>query len=170
MFLGSIWSKKDINRGEYVPGFVECIKGDTIKYEFNFKLNKILPDSINGLPRVLPLPYPYAYGFIPGIKSMDGDYLDSFFISSRIVDYGDQLNFEPRIAIFMTDNGVEDTKLICVEQDINLNHKLISEIIFFLENYSKDRIKIDSIIDIKNFKKFSKELYKYQSYNINQQK
>ena len=78
MFLVLIWSKKDINSGEYVPGFVECIKGDTIKFEFNFKLNKILPDSTNGLPRVLPIPYPYAYGFIPGIRSLDGDFLDSF--------------------------------------------------------------------------------------------
>lgn len=163
MFLVLIWSKKDINSGEYVPGFVECIKGDTIKFEFNFKLNKILPDSINSLPRVLPIPYPYAYGFIPDIKSLDGDFLDSFFISSGVVNYGNQLNFEPKIAIFMTDNGEEDTKLICVEQDFKLDNKSISEIVFFLENYSKDRIKIDSIVKIKSFNKFSKKLNKYQN-------
>jgi inorganic pyrophosphatase len=163
VFLVLIWLKKDINSGEYVPGFVECIKGDTIKFEFNAKLNKILPDSVNGLPRVLTIPYPYAYGFIPVIKSLDGDFLDSFFIGSSSINYGDQLNFEPKLAIFMTDNGVEDTKLICVEQDFELDNKSITEIVFFLKNYSKDRIKIDSIIEIKNFKKFSKKLNKYQN-------
>ncbi len=52
----------------------------------------------------------------------------------------------------MTDNGEEDTKLICVEQDFKLDNKSITEIIF-LENYSKDRNKIDSIIKIKSFQK-----------------
>ena len=160
--------RKDINSGEYVPSFVECIKGDTIKFEFNFKLNKILPDSINGFTRVLPIPYPYAYGFVKGIKSLDGDFLDSFFISSKSINYGNQFNFEPKLAIFMTDNGEEDTKLICVEQDFELDNKSITQIIFFLKNYSKDKIKIDSIVKIKNFKKFSKKLNKYQNNLKNQ--
>ncbi len=170
MFLVLTWSKKDTSIGKYVPGFVECIKGDTIKFEFNFKLNKILPDSINGLPRILPIPYPYAYGFIPLEKSLDGDFLDSFFISSGVVNYGNQLSFEPKLAIFMTDNGEEDTKLICVDQNFELDNKSITEIVFFLKNYSKDRIKIDSIIKIKSFNKFSEKLNKYQNNLKNHQK
>lgn len=70
----------------------------------------------------------------------------------------------------MTDNGEEDTKLICVEQDFELDNKSITEIVFFLKNYSKDRIKIDSIIKIKSFNKFSEKLNKYQNNLKNQLK
>ena len=164
MSLALIWSKKHTSvSGRVVPGFVECIKGDTIKFEFNFKLNKIVPDSINGLVRVLPIPYPFAYGFIPGIKSLDHDFLDSFFISSRSIDYGRQSNFEPRLAIFMTDNQEEDTKLICVEPNFELDSISIKNILFFLKNYSKDRIKIDSIIRIKSIENFKRKLFLYQN-------
>jgi inorganic pyrophosphatase len=150
-----------------VSGFVECVKGDTIKYEFDFKLNKILPDNIDGLPRVLPIPYPQAYGFIPVVKSLDGDFLDSFFISTGVVNYGKQLNCEPKLAIFMTDNGEEDTKLICVEQSIELDSKSIAEIVFFLKNYSDDGIKIDSIVKVKSFGRFLENLDQYQRKLVN---
>ena len=112
VYLVLISSKKTIDNKDTITGLIECVKGDTIKFEYNFKLKKIIPDSINGLTRIIPIPYPYAYGFVPGIKSLDGDFLDSFFISSNKLSRGDQLNFYPSYAIFMLDNEEEDTKKI----------------------------------------------------------
>ena len=57
---------------EKIKVYIEIEKFSNIKYEFNKELNKLCVD------RILPYPYfyPYAYGFIPNTKALDGDELD----------------------------------------------------------------------------------------------
>ena len=125
---------------------IECLVSDTIKYEYNKKCELVFPDSVNGMPRVLNCPYPCNYGFSENFVSQDGDYLDAFVFAKEKPNRGENIICMPRFIILMTDNGEEDSKLICSRDSMSLK---IEEVKGFLQNYSIDNIQIDHIIDLR---------------------
>ena len=125
---------------------VECLVKDSLKFELNKELNIVLPDSVNGLPRLLDYSFPANYGFTEIFVSQDGDYLDAFIFSEYRLRRGEYTKCEPKFLVLMTDNLIEDSKLICSHRNAHIK---LEEIEFFMKNYSKDTISIDGIIDLK---------------------
>ena len=127
---------------------IECVPNDTLKYEYEFKRQKSLPDSIDGNIRKTLFPYPTYYGFSEAYVSDDGDYLDAFVIAGNTFVRDEQVKVEINTLILMRDNGVEDSKLICSTKDMIITAAQIEQIRCFLLGYSADTIIIDSIIDV----------------------
>jgi len=143
--------------------FIECLANDSIKYEYSPLLDSVVPDSIDGQIRLIGTPFPCNYGFTEVFISEDGDYLDAFVFTEGIAERGSYISCVPRYLILMTDNGDEDSKLICSQENTDINK---GDVEFFLESYSFDNIVIDKIIDLgvspSNFVKF---ILRYQGYN-----
>ena len=57
-------------------------------------------------------PYPYAYGFVIGTTSGDGDNLDCFVLTSRHLKSGDMVESEPVGMFEMIDDGQDDPKIL----------------------------------------------------------
>lgn len=115
-----------------IQGIVEIPKGSNYKYEID------KPSGLLVLDRVLELHYPYNYGFIQDTLSEDGDALDVFIHTESPIHPLTRVNLEVVGVIEMTDNGVEDNKLICLIKDSS--HPFdssFSQISYFLNNYKK---------------------------------
>lgn len=59
-------------------------------------------------------PYVYAYGFVIGVPSGDGDMLDCFVISDRVLYTGDRLDCVPVGYLEQWENDHEDFDIIAV--------------------------------------------------------
>ena len=59
-------------------------------------------------------PYAYAYGFVVGVPSGDGDMLDCFVISERVLYTGDRLECVPVGYMEQWENDQEDSDIIAV--------------------------------------------------------
>ena len=131
---------------------IECLAGDTIKYEYNIMSSEVTPDSIDGKIRVILRPFPAYYGFTKIYKSNDGDWLDVFIFSENPLERGSNHHFTPQYLVYLLDQGVEDCKLVCSNNEItDMN---IIEIITFMQNYSTDKIEIKKIQKIESIKQF----------------
>ena len=62
-------------------------------------------------------PYAYAYGFVVGVPSGDGDMLDCFVISDRVLYTGDRLDCIPIGYMEQWENDLEDADIIAVPAD-----------------------------------------------------
>lgn len=125
---------------------IEIEKDTTTKYEYNKTTHKLEID------RIVPIPYPYDYGFFPNTLAEDGDELDMLFISSiskppiageyLFVSYGYIVG-----GLSMEDEKGMDEKIFVVSEEdyetfqtMNLNEKekIYDKIAHFFENYKKD--------------------------------
>lgn len=109
---------------------IEIPKYSFFKYEKDKKSNVLIVD------RVLSIPCPFNYGFIPGTLSSDGDPLDIFIISLEPLIPGSQVKFKPWGILVCTDQGVEDNKVIAmIEGDPYRDYDYFQKIKFYLTNY-----------------------------------
>jgi inorganic pyrophosphatase len=86
---------------------IEMPKGTDVKYEFDKNSGLLKVD------RLLKIPIPYNYGYIPGTISPDGDDLDVFVLSLSSIYPLSLVSVEPKFVVKGIDNGVSDDKLIC---------------------------------------------------------
>lgn len=99
--------------------FIEAEKGSNEKGKYDEKTLERL-----GTKKVL-LPYPYAYGFILGTEGDDGECLDCYLVSDKIVEQGTVVECE----VFGCLEFFEDT-----EKDYKVLAKLANETIKGHEN------------------------------------
>mgnify|MGYP000402403121 CR=1 FL=1 len=105
---------------------VEIPKGSSYKYE--------LKHDVLILDRVLSIPYPENYGYIPNTLWYDGDPLDVFIISNEPIQPKAHLEIELLGIIEMNDNGQSDDKLIAKIKGTDV-YSHVGDIYTFLENY-----------------------------------
>src|SRR5690349_13298823 len=90
--------------------FVENPAGSTVKHLYDEHTLVLLGE------RPVQAPYPYNYGFIPGVPAPDGDCLDCFLLDNvpvatghvvdvEIVGVLDQVE-EPEIGLFVEDHNL----------------------------------------------------------------
>jgi len=62
-------------------------------------------------------PYPYAYGFVVGVPSGDGDSLDCFVVSERPLATGEMVDCHPVALLEQYQNSMVDHDVIAVPVD-----------------------------------------------------
>ena len=122
--------------------FVENPQGATTKIHHDEeKLVPVFEESVSW-------PYPYAYGFVPGVVSGDGDCLDVFVISSDPIPSGTQLTCSAIALLEQWQNDEEDHDVLAVPSDelqhartIDLDevHRKITEHIGEVFSHDPDR-------------------------------
>lgn len=110
---------------------IEIPKGSRYKYEVNKHYRSVLE-----LERVVSMPYPANYGFIPRTLSDDGDPIDCFVISQYPISSLVNVKIELIGMIPMLDGGFRDDKLLAkiVGDDIDTT-TIIGDIQTFLMHY-----------------------------------
>lgn len=107
----------DISVGEDAPKTInvatEVPRHSTVKYEL---------DKTRGIMRIShvlypPVPYPGTYGFIPQTLDEDGDSLDMMIVMRDKVSSLTLCEVCPIGVVNMTDEGLNDDKIICVLLD-----------------------------------------------------
>lgn len=98
----------DISIEPQLVGVVEIPAGSHYKYELEKKNGGLILD------RVIPLPIPANYGFIPRTLSQDNDPLDIYVLSDHAIPPLTQVKLNVIGVILMTDNGENDEKILCV--------------------------------------------------------
>ena len=131
-----------------IPVHVECIIGDTLKYEFSNKHQKSSPDSLHTGLRILNCSFPASYGFTDIYKSEDGDYLDVFLFTDYPVKRDTVVEASISHIILMRDQQLEDSKLVCFDYIDNKYDYNLDEVYDFLGNYSGDVITVDSVLKV----------------------
>ena len=125
-----------------VKVYIEIEQNSNIKYEFNKDENKLEIDRILDKPFV----YPYAYGFIPNTKAMDGDDLDILIISDKNIKNDNFYDVYIIGVLIMEDEKGMDEKVLCVLDNdyiamnniYNLDDEIKNNIYYFFENYKKN--------------------------------
>ncbi len=127
---------------EKIKVYIEIEKFSNIKYEFNKELNKLCVD------RILPYPYfyPYAYGFIPNTKALDGDELDILILTNEPLQNNAYYKVHIIGALDMEDEKGIDEKILCVlPQDYDkikdiddVSDEIKNEISDFFSNYKNN--------------------------------
>lgn len=74
---------------------------------------KLVPTKVEDVAH----PYPYAYGFVIGVPSGDGDCLDCFIVTEQELKTGDQVDCYPIALLEQFQNGMEDHDVIAVPVD-----------------------------------------------------
>src|SRR6202012_1455555 len=97
---------------ELVNAVIEIPFGEKNKYEYDkklhvFRLDRSLYSSVH---------YPGDYGFFPSTLSADGDPLDVLVLVDTPSFPGCVLTVRPIGVLDMTDQGVNDEKILCVGQ------------------------------------------------------
>lgn len=144
-----------------IDTIIECIPSDTIKWEYDFILDEVVPDSVEGSIRVIHQAYPSHYGFTRLYKSEDGDFLDVFVIDTIAYSRGEKVALEPQFLILMRDNGEEDAKVLASKYPIDST--TLASHVNFLQSYSDDVIIIDSIVSLIDLQKISVIISSYSS-------
>jgi len=113
-----------------LKAIIEIPKHSIYKYELDKDSNELKLD------RVLTIPCPFNYGFIPNTLSEDGDPLDIFIVSADIIVPKSEVKFKPWGILLCKDQGVEDNKVIAViEGDSFRDFDYFKKIRFYLEHY-----------------------------------
>lgn len=118
-----------------ITAVVEMPKGTRYKYEFSSYGDLTLD-------RVISIPIPSNYGFIPGTLAQDGDPLDVFIVTHGQLIPGTEVQIEPIGGFFCNDSGKQDDKILAVIvgegiSDTTKDH-VLNDINYFLVNYKKD--------------------------------
>jgi inorganic pyrophosphatase len=108
---------------------VEMPLGTRYKYEIDKSDNKLIVD------RLIPIPCPYNYGFIPETLSPDGDPLDIFIISEEPVAPTTKIRVKIVDVVRCIDNGEEDDKIIAVVEGDLPEPGLIADSIEKIKDY-----------------------------------
>jgi inorganic pyrophosphatase len=126
---------------------IEIPRGSFLKYEKNKETGLLAID------RVLPIPCPWNYGFIPSAPlSADGDPLDVFIVSLEPIQPLTEVKIKVWGLLLCTDNGVEDNKVIAIiENDSYRNYDYFKEIKFYLTNYKTG-------FEVKDYKIFNDDI------------
>lgn len=109
----------------YINMIVEIPSGTNNKIEYNKITNKFSIDIQENKKRKINfLPYPANYGFIPSTHMSyeyggDGDPLDVLLISKNL-NTGNVIEIIPVAILVMNDNGENDSKIIAVPKDNDL--------------------------------------------------
>lgn len=120
---------------------IEIPKGSKYKYEV-CKTTGVLV-----LDRVLHIPVPQNYGYIPFTLSEDGDPLDVFLISDEPIPPLTEVNIQVLGLIECVDTGQNDEKIIAVIENDKPCENIISAsyyILSYLSNYKGDKILISN--------------------------
>lgn len=88
--------------------FIENERGSRIKNIFHEKTLEFRK-SVE-----VSRPYPYAYGFVIGTTSGDGDNLDCFVLTEKPLKSGETIEVEPIGMFEMDDTGENDPKILAV--------------------------------------------------------
>ena len=59
-------------------------------------------------------PYPFPYGFVPGTRAPDGDCVDCFVVTDRVLHTGDLVDCEPFALMEQTEAGLVDHNILAV--------------------------------------------------------
>jgi inorganic pyrophosphatase len=88
--------------------FVENPAGSRLKHHHDEETLELL--------RVEPVSgaYPYPYGFIPGTRGPDGDCVDCFIITERLLRTGELVDCEPIALMEQWEAGVVDNDVLAV--------------------------------------------------------
>lgn len=91
------------------------------------------------LDRMLPIPCPVSYGYIPSTTAPDGDAIDVFVLSSEQLDTLSDVDVNLVGLFSCTDNGVQDDKFVAVLKGEKYSElellKNLTQIGHFLLNY-----------------------------------
>lgn len=112
-----------------MKAIIEMKEGDFYKYELDKQTNRLVID------RVLNLPVPCGYGFIPGTLSEDGDPLDVFVYSDQVIERGCEAPIKIIGGFSCEDSGLKDDKLVAVLKGEHLDSDLINEIMGKVRTY-----------------------------------
>jgi inorganic pyrophosphatase len=148
--------------------FIEIDTGSYHKYEYNQEL-KLLE-----LNRVIKLPYPANYGFIPSTLSEDKDPTDVFVVSSYPLMRGALCTIEIVGAYSCLDNDVPDDKLvgyIVNDSNYRLNGQIeqsdYTRIRDFLINYKNGFEVLDFVAQYEAIKIYEKSAKAFQEQTDN---
>jgi len=88
--------------------FVENPAGSRLKHHHDEETLELL--------RVEPVSgaYPYPYGFIPGTRGPDGDCVDCFIITERLLRTGELVDCEPIALMEQWEAGVVDNNVLAI--------------------------------------------------------
>jgi len=88
--------------------FIENVAGSCLKHHHDEETLELL--------RVEPVSgaYPYPYGFIPGTRGPDGDCVDCFIITERLLRTGELVDCEPIALMEQWEAGVVDNDVLAV--------------------------------------------------------
>ena len=134
---------------------IEIPEGSTDKIE--------IKDGKAVVDRKLDQPVPVSYGFIPGTTAEDGDALDIFVISNKMLNTFDEVEVTIVGMFKCTDQGIQDNKLLAVISGEKTNGLLIvhmSKIGNYLMNY-KEGFEVQEYKEFKNKKEVSKYIEEY---------
>lgn len=124
-----------------MKAIIEIPKGTRNKYEWD-KFDKVFK-----LDRVVNIPYPQSYGFIPDTLAPDTDALDVFVVTEDPIMPGTEVEISPVAMIEMIDNGQTDNKVIATVPGSSVNTLTINHIIEFLRTYKTGTEVSNKIID-----------------------
>lgn len=108
---------------------VEMPLGTRYKYEFDKSDGKLIVD------RLIPIPCPYNYGFIPETLCEDGDPLDIFIISEEPVNPGSKVRVQIVDMIECVDNGEQDDKLVGIIEGDTLEPGVLADSVDKIKTY-----------------------------------
>lgn len=141
-------SFKDIPAGKSLPDDIYVVieipaQHTPIKYEIDKDFDALMVDRFMATPMF----YPANYGYISRTLADDGDPLDALVVTPYPVQPGSVIRARAVGMLNMSDEGGEDTKLVCVPHaklttlynDVNevtdLPELLRQQIAHFFENY-----------------------------------
>lgn len=133
----------------YINMVVEIPSGTNNKIEYNKITNKFNIDIQENKKRKINfLPYPANYGFIPSTYMSyeyggDGDPLDVLLISEKL-NTGNVIEIIPVAILVMNDNGENDSKIIAVPKNNDLQIIHVNSYEDLVNNY----IAIKEIIEL----------------------
>jgi len=113
-----------------VNSIIEIQMNSHLKYEMN------LDSGMLFLDRVIKLPYPANYGYIPGTVEDDEDAIDIFVIANEPITQGAMCQVYLAGAFICKDQDVYDRKLVAyLESQNNILYSDYLKIKEFLTNY-----------------------------------
>jgi len=118
---------------------VEIPVGSKLKYE--------IKDGEVWVDRVISIPYPFNYGYIPNTLWDDGDALDVCILGADPIHPKSHCTVEILGVIEIEDNGVSDSKVIGVLKGTSVSNlnALVKESIEFFTKY-KSGVKVKGFI------------------------
>lgn len=129
--MNNLWHSVDISKE--LLGVVEMPRGTRLKYELHKASGALVLD------RILNMPVPANYGFIPQTLSDDGDPLDVFIFSSFAIEPLAIVKLKLERVVHCIDNGEGDAKLIATVVGDTLPwsgvEKRINETVDYLTKY-----------------------------------
>ena len=141
---------------------IEIPKGSFIKYEIDSK------DLV--CDRILSLPFPYNYGYIPNTKAPDGDELDVVVIMPHPLYPQTHIKCKIIGYLEMTDEKGQDEKILAVPLNSSINDikeldkNILHEIKEFFIHYKDDEVNRWS--QVGDFFSAEKALEIYKKYKL----